>query len=84
MDEDATWYRNRPRSRFHGYIVLDGVPALRDGGTAALLFSAHVYCGQGRPCQLLLSFCKYITMSVQGVDVQNLIKIDSAVAALHA
>jgi len=38
-----------------GRIVLDGVPALRDRGTAAPLFSAHVYCGHGRPSQLLLS-----------------------------
>ena len=26
-------------------------------GTAAPLFSAHVYCGRGRPSQLLLSSC---------------------------
>jgi len=31
MDEDATWYVSRPRPRF----VLDGVPALRERGTAA-------------------------------------------------
>jgi len=42
MDEDATWYRSRPRP---GHIVLDGVPALRERGTAAPLFLAHVYCG---------------------------------------
>jgi len=41
-----------------GHIVLDGVPALRERGTAAPpLFSAHVYCGHGRPFQLLLSSC---------------------------
>jgi len=40
-----------------GHIVLDGVPALRKRGTAAPLFSAHVYCGHGRPSQLLLSSC---------------------------
>jgi len=38
-----------------GHIVLDVVPALRESGTAAPLFSAHVYCGDGRPSQLLLS-----------------------------
>jgi len=33
-----------------GHIVLDGVPAVRERGTAAPpLFSAHVYCGHGRP-----------------------------------
>ena len=40
-----------------GYIVLDGVPALRETGTAARIFSAHIYCGHGRPSQLLLSSC---------------------------
>jgi len=39
-----------------GHIVLDGVPASAKG-TAAPLFSAHVYCGHGRPSQLLLSSC---------------------------
>jgi len=38
-----------------GQIVLDGVPAPCERGTAAPLFSAHVYCGHGRPSQLLLS-----------------------------
>jgi len=31
-----------------GHIVLDGVPAPRKMGTAAPLFSAHVYCDHGR------------------------------------
>jgi len=40
------------------HTVLDGVPALSVSGTAAHpLFSAHVYCGHGRPSQLLLSSC---------------------------
>jgi len=38
-----------------GHIVLDGVPALRERGTTAPLFSADVCCGHGRPSQLLLS-----------------------------
>jgi len=42
-----------------GHIVLDGVPALRERGTADPLFSAHVNCGHGRPSQLLLSTYKY-------------------------
>jgi len=32
-----------------GHIVLDGVLALRERGTAALLFLAHVCCGHDRP-----------------------------------
>jgi len=42
-----------------GHIVLDGVPALRERDTATPLFSVHVYCGHGRPSQLLLSSCSY-------------------------
>jgi len=38
MDEDATWYTSRPRPMPH--IILDGVAALREGGTAAPLFPA--------------------------------------------
>jgi len=38
-----------------GHIVLDGVPAPAKGALQPLLFSAHVYCVHGRPCQLLLS-----------------------------
>jgi len=40
-----------------GHILLDGVPAPRETGTAAPIFSARVYCGHGRPSQLLLSSC---------------------------
>jgi len=40
-----------------GDIVLDRGPSSRERGTAAPLFSAHVYCGHGRPSQLLLSSC---------------------------
>jgi len=54
MDEDATWYGSRPRPC---YIVLVGVRALRETGTAAPIFSVRVYCGHGRPSQLLLSSC---------------------------
>jgi len=42
-----------------GHIVLDGVPAVHERGTAAPLFSAHVYCGHGHPSQLLLSSCSF-------------------------
>jgi len=41
-----------------GHIVLDGVPAASERGTAApTIFSACVYCGHGRRSQLLLSSC---------------------------
>jgi len=40
-----------------GPIVLDGVPAPAKGAWQLPLFSAHVYCGHGRPSQLLLSSC---------------------------
>ena len=55
MDEDAAWYGSRPRPRPH--CTRRG-PSSREMGTAAPLFSAHVYCGHGRPSQLLLS-CFY-------------------------
>ena len=54
MDEDAAWYGRRPRPRPH--CSRPG-PSSRERGTAAPLFSAHVYCGHGRPSQLLLSSC---------------------------
>jgi len=40
-----------------GHIVLDGVPARTKGTQQSRIFSAHVYCGHGRPSQLLLSSC---------------------------
>ena len=40
-----------------GHIVLYVAPADRERGTAAPLFLVHVYCGHGRPSQLLLSSC---------------------------
>jgi len=42
-----------------GNIVLDGDPAPPVKGVQprSPLFSAHVYCGHGRPSQLLLSSC---------------------------
>ena len=40
------------------HIVLDVVPAVYERGTAAPCpFFAGVYCGHGRPAQLLLSSC---------------------------
>ena len=40
-----------------GHFVLDRLPAIGKRGTTAPLFSAHAYCGHGRPSQLLLSSC---------------------------
>ena len=54
MDEDPTWYGNRPRPWPHG--VRQGPSSPREEGTAPL-FSADVYCGHGRPPELLLTFC---------------------------
>jgi len=55
MDEDATWYGNRPRPRPH--CIRRGSSSARKGHSSAPIFSAHVYCGYGRPSQLLLSSC---------------------------
>ena len=58
MYQDATWHGGRPRPRPH--CVLDGVLQLpRKGHVQQPLFSAHVYCGHGRPSQLLLSSCQF-------------------------
>jgi len=52
MDEDAAWYGSRPLPRPH---CTRRAPSSYERGTAAPLFSAHVYCGHCRPPQLLLS-----------------------------
>ena len=40
-----------------GHIVLDGSELSASAKGAQQPFSAHVYCGHGRPSQLLLSSC---------------------------
>ena len=45
MDQDATWYEGRPRSRPH-CVRWGHCPP---GNGRAFLFSAHVYCGQTVP-----------------------------------
>ena len=45
------------------HIVLDGVPARAKGAQQPRpLFSAHGYCGHGRPSQLLLSSCSIFAL----------------------
>jgi len=58
-----------------GHIVLDGVPVPAKGAQQPPPFSAHVYCGHGRPSQLLLSSCSfilYISNVTQSGNVINL------------
>jgi len=47
MDEDATWYGSKSCPR----------PHCTRGTAAPPLFLAHIYCGHGRPFQLLLNSC---------------------------
>ena len=70
MDEDADWYGSRPRPR--PQCTKQG-PSSRKRGTAAPLFSVHVYCGQGRPSQLLLSSC---LQDVTGTSVVLVVNSD--------
>jgi len=53
MDEDATWYGSRPLPRPH--CVRRGPSSARNWYSSPPIFSARVYCGHGRPSQLLLS-----------------------------
>jgi len=48
IDEDATWYGSRHRPRSH-CVRRTEVPT--KGAQQSPLFSAHVYCGHGRPSQ---------------------------------
>ena len=52
-----------------GHIVLDGVPPLLETGTGPPIFSVHVYCGHGRPPQLLLSSCSLFLLTVSKARV---------------
>ena len=48
-----------------GHIVLDGVSATAKGAQQPPpLFSVHVYCGHGRPSQLLLSTCFSLLLEI--------------------
>jgi len=59
MDKDTTWYGSRPRPRPH--CVRRGPSSPAKGAQQLSLFSTHVYCGHGRPSQLLLSSCTFCT-----------------------
>jgi len=54
LDDDATWYGSRPRPKAHCVKREPSSPPGK-GHSSPPLFSAHVYCGHGRPSQLLLS-----------------------------
>ena len=56
MDEDAAWYGSRPRPRPHCTRRGSQLPQ-KGYSSPPPVFSAHVYCGHGRPSQLLLSSC---------------------------
>ena len=56
--QDITWYGGRPQHRLHCVRWRPSSPSSK-GTQQRLLFSAHVYCGNGhgRLSQLLLSSC---------------------------
>jgi len=55
---DATWYGGRPNTSPRRLCVRWGPSSPpQERGSAAPLFSAHVYCGHGRPSQRQLSSC---------------------------
>jgi len=58
MDEDATWHRRKSRPRPHCVRRGPSSPP-RKRHSNPTLFSTYVYCGHGRPSQLLLSSCFY-------------------------
>jgi len=63
--EDTTWYGSRPRPRPH--CIRWGPSSPRKGHIRPLI-SAHVYCGHGRPSQLLLSSCLCLSRSCLGLN----------------
>jgi len=46
MDQDVTWYGDRPRSRQLCVTWGPRIPSPKGGGAEPPKFSAHVYCGQ--------------------------------------
>jgi len=55
MDEDTTWYASRSRPRSH--CIRRGPSSPLKGHTAPPHLFGPVYCGHGRPSQLLQSSC---------------------------
>jgi len=55
MDDDAAWFGSRPRPRPH--CIRHSSSSPRKGHSSPPLFSARVYCGNGRPSHLLPSSC---------------------------
>ena len=62
MDEDATGYGSRPCPKPHCVRRGPSYPLPRKRHSSRL-FSGHIYCGHGRPSQLLLSSCCVHCMS---------------------
>ena len=56
MHQDATWYGDRSRPMQHCVRCGPSYPQ-KKGRTHPHPILAHVYCGHGRPSQLLLSSC---------------------------
>jgi len=56
--------------------VLDGDPSPpQKGHSNTLLFSAHVYCGHGRPSQLLRSSCTSGHPKTAEIDNSNVLRL---------
>jgi len=62
MDQDATWYADRPRPRPH--CVRWG-PSSPKKGAQPPIFSPRLLWPNGRPSQLLLSTCFSVVTAVQ-------------------
>ena len=60
MDENATWYQSTPWPKPHCVRRGPSSPPQK-GHSSPPLFSAHVYCGHGRPSHLLLNSCLLIS-----------------------
>ena len=58
LDEYTTWHGSRPRPRPHCVRRGPSFPCERGTAAPPPLF-IHVYCGHGRPSQILLSSCYY-------------------------
>ena len=61
MDQYATWYGGRPRPTRH--CIRWRPSPLKGAQLPQVLLSTHVYCGHGRPSQLLLSSCYLLSNS---------------------